>query len=227
MTTDVGAASARGRYLAFLDDDDRWHPERLARHIEAHRHVPSAVLSFCGMRSIDESGAVIAEAAQTRLDSMADVASNAGTVKMPNCVIQRSAFTKAGGFDSTLQFAEDLDLVLRLARLGPFAFVDGAFVDYRAHRDNTVKRHRELVASIDAVLRFHLALAALRAERGWTSGLKSAIRANDRYAWWAALRATRAGRGSGRVAGALSELAWLMRTAPFGLADALTRRLRR
>jgi glycosyltransferase involved in cell wall biosynthesis len=39
----TGIDAAEGRYVAFLDDDDIWTPERLASAFEAHRRAPIAV----------------------------------------------------------------------------------------------------------------------------------------------------------------------------------------
>lgn len=47
---------ARGRWLAFLDSDDLWLPEKLERQLAFHRASPGAVLSFTGFRRISADG---------------------------------------------------------------------------------------------------------------------------------------------------------------------------
>ena len=50
-------AAANGRWLAFLDSDDMWLPEKLERQLAFHRAHPEAVISFTGFRRISADAA--------------------------------------------------------------------------------------------------------------------------------------------------------------------------
>ena len=52
----TGIRHAQGDYLAFLDGDDLWEPEKLAQHIEHLEHAPQVGVSFSRSALIDESG---------------------------------------------------------------------------------------------------------------------------------------------------------------------------
>ena len=62
----VGAAAARNigiqisskRYLAFLDDDDRWPEDYLQAHVRALEAYPEADLSFCDYDLLEENGEI-------------------------------------------------------------------------------------------------------------------------------------------------------------------------
>lgn len=54
-----GLAQARGRFIAFLDADDRWHPEKLARQLEFMART-GAALSFTGYSRVAADGRRIA-----------------------------------------------------------------------------------------------------------------------------------------------------------------------
>lgn len=49
-------AAAKGRWLAFLDSDDMWLPEKLEHQLAFHREHPEAVISFTGFRRISADG---------------------------------------------------------------------------------------------------------------------------------------------------------------------------
>ncbi|GAA3750950.1 hypothetical protein GCM10022240_00240 [Microbacterium kribbense] len=213
-----GVARATGELLAFLDDDDRWDRDRLAMAVDALRAEPSAVLAYCGMRTIDAAGHTLVEADQTAVHGRFDVARRATGIILPNIVVRAEAFRTVGGFHSRIRFAEDLDLILRLAECGPFAFVPRTLVDYRAHAGNTTRRHRVVFAGIGQVLALHRWAALERGDRALVDALDESRLKNDRYAWWSAWRAVQALPGRRRAAAAISELWWALRVAPRGLS---------
>jgi alpha-1,3-rhamnosyltransferase len=183
------------------------------------------VVAYCALQSIDESGAVVAAADQVAVAGEFDVARRATGIILPNVMIRADAFEKVGGFDSALHLAEDLDLILSLASLGRFVFTPEVLVDYRTHEGNTTKRYRALCAAIDAVVRAHMADASTRGDQPLVSAHRESLAANQRYAWWSALRAARTDLSNGHAGRALGAVGWALRFAPGGVASALQRRL--
>ena len=222
-----GAATATGDLLVFLDDDDRWHRDRLERQVEAFAANPSAVVGYCGMQSIDRAGNVIAPADQIAVASVADIARRVTGIILPNMMIRRGAFETVRGFDGNLRLAEDLDLVLKLAQVGEFVFSPDVLVEYRSHPANATKSYRALCAAIDQVVRSHLGDATVARDRTLGTALRESLRSNNRFAWWAAARNARAALGERHVGAAVSDVVWALRFAPLGPADATLRRLRR
>lgn len=201
-----GVTIARGSLLAFLDDDDLWHPERLAHHVAAHERDPQAVLSYCSWRAIDAStGAVMSVNRGGPIVSAGAVAAGSPRLFTPNYVVERSAFLSVGGFSPMLGIAEDLDLVLRLIPRGPLVFVDEVLVDHRRHGANTTQQYRQTVMYTRVLIGFHYDLAQI--ELAWV-GAEHAFIARDprrfaHEAWWA------------------------LTHAPRGLTSGVTRRIRR
>ncbi|HEY5224719.1 MAG TPA: glycosyltransferase [Microbacteriaceae bacterium] len=222
-----GARLATGRYLSFLDDDDRWHPQRIAAAVARLEADSAAVLAYCAMRTVDAAGRVLVEADQRAVADRLEVARRATGILLPNILVRAEAFALVGGFHSRIRFAEDLDLVLRLAESGPFAFEPAVLVDYRAHDANSTRRHRALARGIDEVLRLHRWAADERGDALLVAALDESIRKNDRFAWWSAGRAARVALANGRPGVATAELWWAMRAAPRGLVDGTARRLTR
>lgn len=52
----TGIRSAKGQFVAFLDSDDKWHKDKLARHIHHLESAPEVGLSFSRSEFMDESG---------------------------------------------------------------------------------------------------------------------------------------------------------------------------
>lgn len=70
MARNLALSEARGRWLAFLDSDDLWQPEKLERQLAFHRAHPDAVISFTGFRRISADGREVGGyiSVPTRLD---------------------------------------------------------------------------------------------------------------------------------------------------------------
>ncbi|OLT54165.1 glycosyltransferase family A protein [Cellulosimicrobium sp. CUA-896] len=209
----AGVATTTGDLVAFLDDDDRWHPDRLRRHVAVMTARPDAVVSYCGMRTIDAAGAELVAADQRPARDQAAVVRGPG-VMLPNLVIRRAAFDAVGGFDPAYRQGEDLDLVLRAAALGPFAFVDDVLVDYRHHPTNTTRSHRDLATSIRTILRRHRDAALAAGSTDVVVAYDERLAANDRFAWWSAGRAVRGALADRRPGAAVAEAGWAVRFAP-------------
>jgi hypothetical protein len=52
----LGIRHAKGDYIALLDGDDLWHPEKLAQHVAHLENSPEVGVSFCRSAFIDEAG---------------------------------------------------------------------------------------------------------------------------------------------------------------------------
>jgi GT2 family glycosyltransferase len=140
----AGAKTGTGIYLAFLDQDDRWYPQKLERQVAILEANPEAVMVHCDMDWIDEAGHVT----QRSVVSATHRSAHKG-VTMPQLVgwdpciypstmlIRRVAFDRVGGFDPELRsYGEDIDLMLRLRPEGLFIFLEETGTQYRKHSTN-------------------------------------------------------------------------------------------
>ena len=227
VARNVGVRMTSGEYLVFLDDDDRWLPDRLAAQVAALEADPEAVASYCGMQVIDAAGTVVVRADQWQVEGPLDVARGQGGILLPNLMIRRSEFLAVGGFHSRLRQAEDLDLTLRLAARGSFVFVDRTLTEYRTHSENTTKRTRELAGSIQRIVELHRSEARDRGDRALVEALTERLRQNERYAWWRATGSARRSLARGDVRAAAASIWWALRTQPRGLPGGVWSRLGR
>jgi GT2 family glycosyltransferase len=140
----AGAKTGIGKYLAFLDQDDRWYRQKLERQVAVLEANSEAIMVHCDMDWIDEAGHVT----QRSLVSASRRSVHKG-VTMPQLVgwdpciypstmlIRRVAFDRVGGFDQELGgYGEDIDLMLRLRQEGLFIFLEETGTQYRKHSTN-------------------------------------------------------------------------------------------
>ena len=135
VARNTGAMKAKGKYLAFTDDDCHPHPgwlNALANTFEKKESL------LCGGRLVNSlSRNPYSMATQMLLDYLYEhyspVEHMGGFFSTNNLALSREMFMETEGFDPGLRFGEDRDFCYRWASSGhPFAFVPDAIV-YHAH----------------------------------------------------------------------------------------------
>jgi glycosyltransferase involved in cell wall biosynthesis len=112
----LAASAAAGRYLAFLDSDDLWLPEKLALQIAFMEGRPE--VGICQTEEIWVRGGVRINPKAKHRKPNGDIFRRSLELCLvsPSAVmITRALFFQAGGFDETLPVCEDYDLWLRIA----------------------------------------------------------------------------------------------------------------
>jgi glycosyltransferase involved in cell wall biosynthesis len=179
-----GAAEARGRWVAFLDDDDVWAPEKLASQLAAAEREDRA-WAVTGAVSVDDGLRVLAgepPLAPERI--VADLGRyNSVPAGASNVLVRAELLAVTGGFDPRLRHMADWDLWIRLGRAGMPATVPRPLLAYRLHRANatmdTAFDPQEPLAELDAIVDRY--------------GIPADRLAVDRWIAWTCLRAGRRG----------------------------------
>jgi glycosyltransferase involved in cell wall biosynthesis len=137
----AGIAYSNGEYLAFLDSDDLFLPEKLAVMTAALGRNPAASLAFSEYGFMDESGTEYRESAICNASSMAalmkkrpfPVASLSAFIYPSTWLVPRKVLARAGGFNEAFKGAgyEDSWLLLLLRELGDFVHVPKKLSLYR------------------------------------------------------------------------------------------------
>ena len=120
-----GVSNSAGRYLAFLDSDDLWLPEKLECQLSAHRNHPEMRISHTDEIWVRKG---------RRVNPKDKHAKRGGWIfrySLPMCrispssvIIERSLFEEVGGFDRRFCVCEDYELWLRITAANQVLYVD-------------------------------------------------------------------------------------------------------
>jgi GT2 family glycosyltransferase len=121
----VGISAARGAWVAFLDCDDRWAPQKIERQLARALARPDAGLVYAWATVESEAGQVVGEY-QSRVEGQVLpelLRSNCISGSASSAMVRRDALAAVGGFDESLRSAEDWDMWLRISAAYPVACV--------------------------------------------------------------------------------------------------------
>jgi glycosyltransferase involved in cell wall biosynthesis len=132
---------ARGRYLAFLDSDDLWLPNKLAIQVAFMEQHPSAQICQTEETWIRNAVKVNPKAKHRKPSGDIFIASLELCLVSPSAaMLTRELFEQVGGFDESLPVCEDYDLWLRIALDHSVALIDDALVIKRGGHADQLSR---------------------------------------------------------------------------------------
>lgn len=129
----AGVTASRAEFIAFLDDDDAWRPQYLARAMAELEHSGAdAVVS--GLCRIKHDGSIQPIVIPHRAEIAGRLFDKNFGMTGSNLVIRRSAFERVGGFDSALPVFNDWDFLIRMLAAGvEYGVVPELTVEWREH----------------------------------------------------------------------------------------------
>lgn len=138
----TGIKAATADYIAFLDADDLWYPNKLGRQLQFMRHEGARASQTAVWFVQGDRAPLYRGACRPFKDALLDVLLFRHMPGlMSTLVVERELLEKIGFFDETLAILEDWEMAIRLAKEGPFFNLDEALTMYRLHPDN---RSRDL-----------------------------------------------------------------------------------
>jgi len=151
----TGIRSSNGKYIAFLDSDDEWFPEKLEKQIKIFKNESNKLGAvYCGVTYIDEkSNSINKELIPP--DKKGNIYED---LLYKNCVggcssvmVKKECFNRVGVFDEKFPVCQDLDMWIRIAKCYRFSFVKSYLVKYRIHPEQQTKNYDLMILDINRI----------------------------------------------------------------------------
>lgn len=182
----TGTRAASGEFIAYLDADDVWAPDKLALQVAALEEYGRPAFSFTDYRTFDEHGF---RKRVSELGRYAEFRKIAGAIrgrerivikdngKTPvlygtsyiapaSLMVRRADVIKAGGFDETMRLGEDHEFCLRMLSVLPAVVVMKPLLYYRQHAGQGTSKTATSVKAIHFDVARRAAAAPERYPRG-------------------------------------------------------------
>ncbi len=148
---------SRGDYIAFLDDDDEWLPEKLSLQVEKiEKSSPDVGGVYTGVSYLDiELGEITSVSnPHIRGNILNDILPENFLVTS-SLLLRKSCFEKAGLFDERFQFGEDFDMWIRIANYYNFDFIKEPLVKYAIHESKITLNYQKVISGLELLLSKH------------------------------------------------------------------------
>jgi glycosyltransferase involved in cell wall biosynthesis len=190
--------AARGEYIAFLDSDDVWMPEKLAVQVASLDRHRTCAWSHTAFAAIDESGQLLAGRARRWWPAaqgwiLTSVIKMETVIAISSVIVRRPLLEQAGGFDVGLPACNDYDFWLRAAGLSEIDGVRETLLHKRTHQESyygpimVLEERRRAIEKVLAVSRDASVRSMLRKERAKIAAQMAHSQAVH-VGRWAALR---------------------------------------
>jgi glycosyltransferase involved in cell wall biosynthesis len=129
----TGVDASKGHYLAFLDSDDEWHAEKLARQVAFMQSASGRRASCTGFALVDEGG-IFDRRLPPDLSDLKVILWGCRISPGSTLMVERTLYEAAGPMDETLRRLEDWDWMIFAAKYAPIHGLREILVDVQHDR---------------------------------------------------------------------------------------------
>jgi len=151
-TRNIGVINSNGEYIAFLDDDDEWLPEKLKIQTCLLDNSPPEVGGFCTHSYIieTESGRVSSVFNPERSDLTKE-----NFIRTSSILLRRECFEQCGLFDESMPTSSDYDMWIRISKKFSFEIIKTPLVRYRINENSLTFNYDKMVIGREILFEKH------------------------------------------------------------------------
>lgn len=139
-----GIRESSGEYIALIDQDDLWAPDKLEKQMALFESNPSPGLVYSDYDQIDSDGRIVrrrTEEGRMRRGMVLPDLYEHNFISTVSSVFSRRALDRVGVFNERLHFSLDWDLWLRIAAEFPVDYVDESLAFWRWRPNHAEDNH--------------------------------------------------------------------------------------
>lgn len=138
VAKNAGIRNSNSEYVAFLDSDDLWAPEKLEYQVNLMMSNHEVGLCYTGGILINEQGDNIGliQCSATYRGKCYDNLLLKNNIVASSVMVRRKVLDEVGVFDERFRACENWDLWIRVSRVSQIEYIDKALTYYRVHPGN-------------------------------------------------------------------------------------------
>jgi GT2 family glycosyltransferase len=172
----VASAQPNHQFVNWLGDDDLLTPDSLESTTRALVENSAAVVAYGSCRYIDDTGAELWVSKAGKWAARILIW-GPDLIPQPGMLIRMNAWQEVGGLDQSLSHAFDLDLLLKLKKLGSFTPVSEVVSCFRWHPDSlTVSDRNKSLSESEAIKRRYLSCTQFKVKWLWERPVRVATK---------------------------------------------------
>jgi len=155
----TGLRASSGNYIAFLDSDDEWLPEKLEKQLKLFKESSEQVgLIYSGVNVIDLTGC--SPSLKLFPKARGDIFTlllegNCITGGGSSYVIKKECSENIGFFDETLPSGQEWEFHIRVSKIYAVDFIDECLVNYYVHNANTASNPERIIRGYELIFSAH------------------------------------------------------------------------
>jgi glycosyltransferase involved in cell wall biosynthesis len=151
----TGIRNTTGEFVAFLDDDDEWYPEKLARQVSILLRSDSEIGAvYAGYDVVNRNtGSIPGQKVPVHRGDLSSVLLTANLIGTTSCMLlRRKCFADVGMFDESLPSFQDYDLWIRLSRAYQFDYASECLLKYHLHSNKIWTNPNAILEGLDILV---------------------------------------------------------------------------
>jgi len=144
----TGVQKAKGDYIALLDSDDEWVPEKLEKQMALFQYGSNEINIVYSdfIRKYADGHFEEEQKPRFRGNIYKNALSQYINIQTSTLIIKRASLLQAGLFDERIRAWQEWDLCIRLARHGKFDYLDELLTIYHVEDCETISKNMYLSA---------------------------------------------------------------------------------